>query len=146
MAQGLFGEFNSFTRHLVQRLCHRMRVMKDQAVGDQMVILDALLLFDPIVLGTTPPLPECHPLRELIEALALVHRPLDDTAQFEVVDVVEQEIRADDSPEFAKRLVQPVVPAVGAEPAQDGRGQQLPSPNRDCQTHDADSYANGPFA
>jgi hypothetical protein len=124
VAQCLFGKRNSFTRHLVQRLCHRMYVMKDQAVGDKMVILDALLPFDPVVLGA-PSIAERHPLRELIEALALVHRSLDDTAQFEVIDVVEQEIRADDSSEFAKRLVQPIVPAVGAEPAKDGRRQQF---------------------
>ncbi len=41
----------TFRRQLVQRACQGIDVVKDQAVGDQMIVLDELPLLVTVVLG-----------------------------------------------------------------------------------------------
>jgi hypothetical protein len=50
--------------------------VKDEAVGEQVVVFDDLALVGPIVLGDDATA-ECEPLNKVVEGLALVRRRLD---------------------------------------------------------------------
>jgi len=61
----------------VQDAGHHAHVVKDQAVGEQVVVLDDLAQFAAVILGNDAAATEGKPLDEAVEGLALVGRGLD---------------------------------------------------------------------
>ena len=60
--------------NLLEHPGHRLHVVQDDQVGDQLVVLDDLALLVPHVLGDDALAAEEQPLRELVELLALAGR------------------------------------------------------------------------
>jgi len=74
----------------------------NQAVRDEMVVLDYLSLFVARVFGDHALPTEESPLEKTIELLALVRGRMDDCSQILVGEVAEQEHRPDYAAEFAE--------------------------------------------
>lgn len=121
---------------LSQQLLHHLRQLtgrvEDHAVGRQMVVLDALALFIPVV--TVDHIPtKRHPILELIELLTLRHRCLDGRPEFRISDIPQQEGRANRTAQLPKRMVKPVAFAARtAQPFQDARRVNPSSLNADA--------------
>ncbi len=109
---------------LAQDACLGLYVVEDQAVGDQMVVLDQLTLPVAVVLGDQPLATEEEPLNEAVERLALVGRGLNDAAKLGVVEVPQQEGGPDDTAQLLEGLIEPVLPAVGPELTQSDRSKR----------------------
>ena len=70
--QDLFVHGISFGRELMQDARLRMHIVEDQAIGDEMTILDPFPLDHPVVRGNQAFAPKEDPTDEAIERLALV--------------------------------------------------------------------------
>ena len=70
-------QLHPFSFQFLERLRHRMAVVENHQVGDQMIVLDDLqLIFAHIFLDGVRS--EIGPLRKVVETFALVLRCLDD--------------------------------------------------------------------
>jgi hypothetical protein len=96
-----------------------------------MVVLDQLPLPLTVVLGNQPLTTEEEPLDEGVGRLPLVSGGLNDAAKLSVIEISEQECRPDDAAQLLKGLIEPVLPAVGPELAQQGQEQNLARPDRE---------------
>ena len=129
--QDLGRQFNSLLPHLSQGPAHAFYVVEDDHVSDQLAVLDDLALLVLDVLSNDPLAAKEHPFYEAVVLLALVGRSMDRFPNLVVIDVAQQEQRSDGLAKFPEGEVQLVLPAVGAQPAQDrGRGD-LPQSDRD---------------
>src|SRR5205823_1854841 len=72
----LFVEVDPFLVQLVQDFADHMHVVENEAVGHQMVELDALTLLRSAIVGNVALSPEKGPLGEAVKRLALVRRRL----------------------------------------------------------------------
>ena len=98
----------------MQDACLGMYVVEDQAIGDEMAILDPFPLDDPIVRGNQPLAPKEDPPDEAIERLAFVGRGVNRLPEVRVTEIPESERRPDHAPEFPKRQVEAILPAIRA--------------------------------
>ena len=71
----------------MQNSGHTVDVVKDQAVGHQMIMLNPLPLFGPVIFRNDAFAAEPDPLCELIELFAFIHRHLNDPAQIEITQI-----------------------------------------------------------
>src|ERR1017187_8054769 len=101
--------------------------MEDKAVCNQVVVFDGLPLLVAAVLRDDAFAAEEGPLEEAVEGFALVGGSLDGRSQLCVGDVAEEEAGADYSSKLAEGLVEAILAAVGAQPAQDRRGADAAS-------------------
>ena len=101
----------------LQRLRHGHDVVKDQQVGNQMVVFDelALLISDGLVRQCAAS--EGDPLGKLVEAFALVRRGLDEPSQLDIAQVVEQKTCSDDVAQLSKRKVEFALSRVRSQPS-----------------------------
>ena len=122
-------QLHALSFQFLKRLRHRMAIVENHQVGNQMIVLDdfQLILAHIFLNGVRS---EIGPLRKVVETFALVLRCLDDLAQLIIADIFQQEYGADDPAQLAKGEIQLVFPAGGAQLAQDGRWRNAPSPNR----------------
>lgn len=81
-SEQLRRQFPALGLQFLHRQRHRLAVVEDHEVGDQVVVLDHLQLVVADVVGA-----EVGPLRELVEAFALVLRRLDGASKVFVGDV-----------------------------------------------------------
>jgi dTDP-glucose pyrophosphorylase len=88
---------------------HPLYVVQDHHIGDEVIVLDDLALFMPDVFGDCAVTAEHQPLREVIELLTLVGRRVNGPAQFGIVQIFQQEQRANDTTEFPERKVELVL-------------------------------------
>lgn len=125
-----FGrQLHAFGFQLLECLRHRVAVMENQQVGDQMIVLyDFQLIFAHIVFDGVGA--EIRPLGEVVEPFALVLGSLDGLTQLLVADIFQQEHRAHGSAQFAKGEVQLVFPTGSAQLAQDSRRRNAAGLNR----------------
>lgn len=86
--------------------------MEDQAVGDQMIVLDDLALLITAVLGDDAFAAEESPFEKAVELLAFVSG-LDRGPQLLIGQVAQQKARPDRPPQFAEGQIEPVLAAVG---------------------------------
>jgi hypothetical protein len=68
-----------------------MHVIEDQTIGYQVIVLDDLSLFLPLVFSYYSMAAESDPQREVAEPFALVYRPVNLSSQLNIIDIVEQE-------------------------------------------------------
>jgi hypothetical protein len=111
-------------RDTIQRARHADRRVEDEQIGDEVVVFDHLALLVAGRRSHEPATPEPRPLRIAVEVLALIGGGADRAPEIDRSDVAEQEGGADRAAEFAEREVEPVLAAVGSEPAQNRRRQQ----------------------
>src|SRR4051812_34835985 len=95
-----------------------------------MVVLDHLALLVALGRGRQAAAAEGDPLGVAVEQLALIGGSADDAPQFDRSKVAEQEVCQDGPAQLPECEVEPVLTAVGGEPAQDGGWQQPPGANR----------------
>lgn len=116
--QNVRRQHHTFILQFLQRLCHAFAIVKNQKVGDQVIVFDDLqLLVSYVLLNQVGS--EVDPLGKFVKALTPVSRALNDTSQFFTVHVFQKEASANNSSEFPKCIVQLVFPAGGAELTQD---------------------------
>ena len=129
--EGRLIELVPFLGELTQDARLGLHVVEDQAVRDQMVVLDQLALPVAVVLGDQTLAAEEQPLDEAVERLALVGRGLDDATKLGVVEIPQEEGGPDDTAQLLEGLIEAVLPAVGPELAQQGRGRDPARPDRE---------------
>lgn len=95
----------AFVPQLPDDSFHVVHVVEDQYVGHQVAELHDLLLLVPHVLGNQTAVAEEAELQEVVELLALVRLSVDESAQVDIADVLEQEDRAQDLAQFLEREV-----------------------------------------
>src|SRR5262249_10436150 len=93
------------------------RVWNRQQICHQVIVFNKLTLLIAHVFGDHPLATEAYPLHEFVEGFAFVGGGLNQLAQFEVGDVLQQEDGPHHPAQFAKREVQLVLATVGGEPA-----------------------------
>jgi hypothetical protein len=96
--------------------------MKDQAVGHKMVVLDPLALLVTAVFSDDSFTAEESPLQKAVQCLAFVGRALDKRTQFLVGNIAQQKASTNDAAQLTECLLEAVLTAIGAKPAQDGGG------------------------
>ena len=115
----------------MQNAAQREDVVEDDAVGDQVVILDDLALLIAVMGRDRAITAERDPLREPVEGLALVSCRLDQCAQLRAAQVLQQEFgaapRGFPTSQLSKCLVEPIL-FVGAQLAQQRRGSHATPP------------------
>lgn len=79
---GVFGNRFAALLQVSNEPCQRAEVMKDQAVGHKMVVLDRLALLVTAVFRDDSLAAEESPLQKAVQGLALVGRALDKRTQF----------------------------------------------------------------
>ena len=90
----------------LQCVAHGHDVVKNQEIGHKVVVLDELALLVADAFGGQRTTAEGDPLEELIEPFALVSRCLDQAAQLDVGEVVEQKARTDRMAQFPKGKIE----------------------------------------
>ena len=73
----------------MQNLGHRIDIMQDETIRDQMIVFDELTLLVSVVLSYRRVPTEGYPLGEPIECLAFVCCGMYDTSKLDVAEVLE---------------------------------------------------------
>ena len=100
---------------VIEDAAERIHVVEDDAVSNQLVVLDEFTLLVAVIGRESFVAPEGDPLGKSVEGLALIGCSLNERAQFGVAEIVQEEFRPDRIAQFAKGLIKPVLAAVSAE-------------------------------
>jgi len=79
--------------------------MENQTIRHQVIILNPFPLFGPVIFSDHALPAESDPLCELIESLTFVHCGLNDSAQIEIADKVQEKFRAHGQAKLMKSLI-----------------------------------------
>lgn len=112
----------SFLSQLLQNTGERIDIVENQAVGNEVVVLDDFALFVTVVLGNETMSAESGPLNKPVERLTFVRCRLNQAAQVGIGHKAEQKSGSDGASEFTKSKIESVFATGGAKSAQDGGG------------------------
>ena len=89
VGQGFIREVVTLARELMEQPREGVHIVEDEAVGNQVIVLDELALLVAVILRDRGIPREGHPLDEVVECLALVGRHLDGPSQLRIGEVAQ---------------------------------------------------------
>ena len=86
-------------------------------------------MFIAVIFGNDPTLAKPSPLDEMVERFVLVESGGNRDPQILIGQILQQEGGSDRASQFSESLIQTILPAIGAQATQDGRGRNTTGPD-----------------
>jgi hypothetical protein len=130
---GVFGDRFAALLQVPDEPGQRAQIMKDQAVGHKMVVLDRLALLVPTVFSDDSFTAEESPSQKAVQGFPLIGRALDKRTQFLVGNIAQQKASTNDATQLTECLVKAVLAAIvgpGISLSQPGWGVEFTTLHR----------------